>query len=49
MRSSTLDQRTIKLPEDSFEKLIIGRNMPDPIIEQLLISIPDDLEPMAEN
>jgi len=39
----TDNQRRIPLPSACYEKLIFGKNMPEPIMEQLLISIPNDL------
>ena len=39
----TDNQRRIQLPSACYEKLIFGKNMPEAIIEQLLISIPNDL------
>ncbi|MBN1185559.1 MAG: DUF2971 domain-containing protein [Bacteroidales bacterium] len=40
---ATRDQRLISVPPQAFKEIIFGNKMPDPIKEQILLSIPDDL------
>lgn len=40
----TNEERTIQISPESFKKLIIGKRMPEIIKEELLISIPDELD-----